>query len=189
MAADISATPTGLDPAPGPLLDVFPRLRRAADAGAFRLTKAQLDAFARDGWLAPVRVLDAGQVAELRGRLDALCADLPRLADRLYEAEHAWLERPGAVVCHFLGGWLVDHWLHDLVFAPPITVPAAQLLGVRRLRWWHDQAFVKPPRHPAHVPWHQDYSYWTRAAPARHITAHVALDDADEANGCLQVLP
>jgi ectoine hydroxylase-related dioxygenase (phytanoyl-CoA dioxygenase family) len=39
------------------------------------------------------------------------------------------------------------------------------------------------------VPWHQDYSYWTRTAPAGHVTCFVCLDDATPANGCLHVVP
>ena len=65
----------------------------------------------------------------------------------------------------------------------------AQLLGVERLRFWHDQVFYKPPRHPGVVTWHQDYSYWTRTAPAGHLTCWIALDDSNEENGCLQLRP
>jgi ectoine hydroxylase-related dioxygenase (phytanoyl-CoA dioxygenase family) len=68
-------------------------------------------------------------------------------------------------------------------------VPCAQLLGVDRLRFWHDQVFFKPAGHPGVVPWHQDYSYWTRTGPAAHITINIMLDDADAANGCVQFVP
>lgn len=60
---------------------------------------------------------------------------------------------------------------------------------MERLRFWHDQVFAKPPRHPGVVPWHQDYAYWTRTEPACHITLNLLLDDADEENGCLQFVP
>jgi ectoine hydroxylase-related dioxygenase (phytanoyl-CoA dioxygenase family) len=75
------------------------------------------------------------------------------------------------------------------VFEPRITAPCAQLLGVQRLRFWHDQVFAKPPRHPGVVPWHQDYSYWTRTTPACHITLNLLLDDSDEETGCVQFVP
>ncbi|MCA8965532.1 MAG: phytanoyl-CoA dioxygenase family protein, partial [Planctomycetes bacterium] len=116
-------------------------------------------------------------------------ADLDRLAPQLYEVEQAYSERPGEVVCHFLGGWRVHARLRELVFDARIAARCAQLLGVDALRFWHDQVFCKPPQHPGVVPWHQDYSYWTRTAPARHITMNLLLDDADEANGCLQFVP
>ena len=127
---------TPLEQVHRPVLEVFPALADAADAARFRLSPDQVEAFAQQGFLAPVPVLTDDQVAELRERLDRIRADLPRLASRLYEVEQAHTERPDAVVCHFLGGWLVDPWLHDLVFSPAVTVPLAQLLGLRRLRFW-----------------------------------------------------
>ena len=167
----------------------FGRLARAHDVERLHLTPAQCAAYERDGFVGPVPVLDAAQVTELRRRVDDIRARLPELAPRLYEVEQGYQDAPDRVVCHFLGGWRVDPWLHDLVFAPAVTVPLAQLLGVRQLRFWHDQVFYKPPRHPGVVPWHQDYSYWTRATPARHITLNVMLDDADEDNGCVHFVP
>lgn len=79
--------------------------------------------------------------------------------------------------------------LRQLVFDPRITKPCADLLGVDQLRFWHDQVFSKPARHPGVVPWHQDYAYWTRTTPARHITINIMLDDADEESGCVQFVP
>lgn len=153
------------------------------------LTAEQVAQFEHDGFVANIPVLDTAGLARLRVALEAILADLDRLEPRLYEVERAYTERPGEVVCHFLGGWLVSAPLHELVFAKAITEPCAQLLGVDRLRFFHDQVFAKPPRHPGTVPWHQDYSYWTRTEPACHITLNLMLDDADEDNGCVWFVP
>ena len=153
------------------------------------LTDAQVAAFARDGFLGPVDILSAAEVAQVRAAVAEVIARLPELSDRLYEVEHAYSDRPDAVVCHFLGGWLVHPVLRELVFQPRCVALAAQLLGAPTVRFWHDQVFAKPPRHPGVVPWHQDYSYWTRTAPACHLTINVMLDDADEQNGCVQFVP
>lgn len=155
----------------------------------FRLSPAQVQAFGRDGFLTGLPVLDAAELAAVRAAVDEVIRDLDRYRDRLYEVEQAWTERPGQVVCHFLGGWLVHPVLRDLVFHAAATVPAAQLLGVRRLRLWHDQVFAKPAGHPGVVPWHQDWSYWTRVGPPCHVTVNIMLDDADAASGCLQFVP
>ncbi|HEX5050817.1 MAG TPA: phytanoyl-CoA dioxygenase family protein [Planctomycetota bacterium] len=146
-------------------------------------------AFARDGFVGPIDVLTPDEVVRVREAVASVIADLERHRERLYEVEQAFTERPGEVVCHFLGGFRVHAGLRDLVFEPRITAPCAQLLGVRRLRFWHDQVFAKPPHHPGVVPWHQDYAYWTRTAPARHITLNLLLDDSDEQSGCLQFVP
>ncbi len=161
----------------------------AGDPAGLRLDAATVTAFARDGFVTGVPVLDPLQLAAVRAEVDRIVADLERLAPRLYEVEGAFRQRPAEVVCHFLGGWLVSEVLHGLVHHRAATVPAAQLLGVDHLRFWHDQVFAKPPRHPGVVPWHQDYSYWTRTAPPCHITVNVMLDDADEDNGCVRFVP
>jgi ectoine hydroxylase-related dioxygenase (phytanoyl-CoA dioxygenase family) len=153
------------------------------------LTAADHAAFREQGFLGPIDVLAADEVAELRQAVAAVIAALDQHRARLYEVEQAFTERPGEVVCHFLGGWLVHERLRALVFDPRLLRPCAELLGVPRLRFWHDQVFAKPPRHPGVVPWHQDYSYWTRTAPACHITVNLMLDDADATSGCVQFVP
>ncbi|NQU48089.1 MAG: phytanoyl-CoA dioxygenase family protein [Planctomycetes bacterium] len=153
------------------------------------LTNAQRQKFRDYGFLASVPILSQDEVWELRDRVDHIRHNLAKYKSKLYEVESAHSERPDEVICHFLGAWLIDSKLRELVFDPRLTVPAAQLLEVDRLRFWHDQVFYKPAMHPGVVPWHQDYSYWTRVAPARHITINLLLDDADEKNGCLQFVP
>jgi len=145
--------------------------------------------FEREGFVGPITVLTGEEVVAVRAAVDDVMGRLAALEPRLYEVEQGHRDRPDEVVCHFLGGWMVHPVLHDLVFHPGIARLAAGLLGVERLRFWHDQVFAKPAHHPGTVPWHQDYSYWTRTAPACHVTVHVALDDADEDNGCLHYLP
>jgi ectoine hydroxylase-related dioxygenase (phytanoyl-CoA dioxygenase family) len=154
-----------------------------------RLAAESVAQFARDGFVGPFPVLDPVEVKDLRARVDAIRRELPRHATRLYEVEQAYSERPDEVVCHFLGGWRVDDRLAALVGDRRLAGPCAQLLGVRKLRFFHDQVFYKPPRHPGVVPWHQDYSYWTRTEPPNHITINVMLDDADLESGCVQFVP
>ena len=153
------------------------------------LTPSQRDQFARDGFLGPIDILQPGEVERVRAAVADVIECLDEFEPRLDEVERAYTERPGEVVCHFLGGWRVHPALGALIRDPRITTPCAELLEVDRLRFWHDQVFAKPPRHPGVVPWHQDYSYWTRTAPACHITLNLMLDDADEDSGCLQFVP
>lgn len=154
-----------------------------------RLTPDHVHAFARDGFCGPIALLTPAEVAQVREAAADVIRNLDRHRDRLYEVERAFTERPGEVVCHFLGGWRVHPVLRDLVFDARIAARGAQLLGVEALRFWHDQVFAKPPHHPGVVPWHQDYSYWTRTAPPCHVTCNLMLDDADATNGCLQFVP
>ena len=51
-----------------------------------------------------------------------------------------------------------------------------------------DQLFMKPPHFGSAKPYHQDNFYF-QCQPADHvITAWIALDDVDEANGCLRYI-
>jgi len=145
--------------------------------------------FARDGFVGPVDILSSDEVAQVREAVAEVIENLDAYRDRLYEVEQAFTDRPGEVVCHFLGGFRVHEVLRGLIANLRITSLCAGLLGVDRLRFWHDQVFAKPPRHPGVVPWHQDYSYWTRTEPACHITCNLLLDDSDEQSGCLQFVP
>jgi ectoine hydroxylase-related dioxygenase (phytanoyl-CoA dioxygenase family) len=153
------------------------------------LPRATVDRFHRDGFLTGLPLLSPAELVPVRAAVDEILANLDAYADRLYEVEQAFTERPDEVVCHFLGAWRVSEVIRELVFDPRVTLPLAQLLGVTQLRLWHDQVFYKPARHPGVVPWHQDYAYWQRTAPAAHITLFLALDPMDAENGCLQYVP
>lgn len=66
----------------------------------------------------------------------------------------------------------------------PIVLPL--LGGSARLYW--EQGVAKPPQARTELPWHQDNGY-APTIPEQYVTCWLALDDADEDNGCLWVLP
>ncbi len=173
----------------GCLTDGFPRANSTEEVERYRLNEGQVEYYREHGFLSGIDILTAAQVEELARRLELMRKGLHQHIDRLYEVEADYLARPDEVVFHFLGAWLVDPWFHDIIFSPQVTVPVAQLLGTRRLRFWHDQVFYKPPNHPGVVPWHQDYSYWTRATPPNHITINILLDEASPESGCVEYVP
>lgn len=169
-----------------PVTEVFPS---PSNPTKWELSQEDCLRFQEEGYLAPIELLSLSEVESLRTRLAGIGDSLEELRGSLYEIEPAWSERPDEVVLHFLGAWRIDELFHDLVFHPGATVPAAQLLGVERLRFWHDQVFWKPAQHPGVVPWHQDWSYWQRTTPENHLTVYIALDDSNEESGCLHVVP
>ena len=67
----------------------------------------------------------------------------------------------------------------------PIVLP---LLGTGDARLYWEQAVAKPPQARTELPWHQDNGY-TPLVPEEYVTCWLALDDADERNGCLWVIP
>lgn len=156
---------------------------------SYALGDEQVRFFHEHGYLKAGRVLDEEQIGALRASLEDIRTGRNSRTAELYEIDEDYRRDPEGNVFHFLGAWLIDEAFHDLLWHPAITVKAAQLLGVPRPRFWHDQVFYKPKRHPGGVTWHQDYSYWTRAYPAGHVTCWVGLDDATLENGCVHYVP
>jgi ectoine hydroxylase-related dioxygenase (phytanoyl-CoA dioxygenase family) len=135
-------------------------------------------------------------------RLEELCAEADRLGDALAEAPARW----GSHV-----DWERDHVepsdrdlaglkiariepLIDLsdIFAelscdPRVTAPAEAIFG-DGVALFEDKLNLKLPG-GAGFPWHQDWSCCWRAHTDELVTCFVALDDATEENGPLQVIP
>lgn len=162
-------------------------LRGARPEPGFRLTSRQVASFDQQGYVKGVRVLDHGQVEQLRREFDAISTGAVPL-DLFYEYNRNESTDPSKQLFHCLGQWRVSAGLHDVLWHPAVTVPASQLLE-GAVRFWHDQLFYKPPRHGGVVAWHQDYSYWTRTKPIAHLTCWIALDDSTVENGCVHYVP
>lgn len=61
------------------------------------------------------------------------------------------------------------------------------LVGESARLYW-EQCVTKPPHARTELPWHQDNGY-TPLEPEEYLTCWLALDDVDENNGCIQVIP
>ncbi|XP_013411699.1 phytanoyl-CoA dioxygenase, peroxisomal [Lingula anatina] len=178
-----------------PTGELFPPVKDKNEWNKFKWSQDQVDQFRRDGFLLHVPLLTEEQC-------DKILEDFKYFMDprarhpghaMLYEFHANQCNDPNNVVMHVLGHWRLTKALHDLVFLPQVVVPASQLVDEScpeaAVRLWTDQLFLKPPRHGGVVAWHQDYSYWVRTKPMKHITVHIALDDQTEENGCIQYVP
>ena len=138
----------------GPILE-------GAELMQLALTSEEVKKFDVDGFVATAApVLTQRQLEALRADLDTLVDQEhphPKL-DLLHELHYNEAEGSGQVLFHCLGHWRCTASLHDLAFLDAICLPASQLLQGRVVRFWHDQAFVKPGGGGACVQWHQDYS-------------------------------
>ena len=171
---------------PGPITKLFPSPEWKAE---YELSPDQVKYYHQNGYVKGGRILNDAQLEALREGLDRMfTGKSPRMAD-LYEIDEDWRNDPKKNIYHILGAWLVEEAFHDILWHPTVTVKVGQLLDTRKVRFWHDQVFFKPPRHPGIVTWHQDYSYWIRAYPARHTTCNIVLDDVNLENGCLHYVP
>lgn len=90
---------------------------------------------------------------------------------------------------------LLKHNLRTLVPAFAAAFEASgwvekilEVTGDDALLLFQDHLIWKTPGTTSPVHWHQDYAYWPLDRPAGW-TLWIALDDADEENGCLHYLP
>lgn len=147
-------------------------------------------AYDRDGyWIAPV-LFGADAVA-------TFLAATQRVVDGEYRGD-----RPPTLALPFEPGpsdlrkidnaWWADRDLAALATSPVLGEIAAALLGVTSVRLWQDQLLYKPPGGPREtvIGWHQDWASWdTVASHGAFVTAWVAFDDVDDANGAMQMIP
>ena len=136
-----------------------------------RLTQAQTEAYARDGFVAPIDIFSADEVAEIRAELEA--------------AEARWpdgLAGPGRNNAHYVLP-VLDRISHDSrildavedLIGPDILVAGTTL-------------FIKEPETSGFISWHQDARY-IGLEPHDWITAWLAISDVNEENGCMRMVP
>jgi non-heme Fe2+,alpha-ketoglutarate-dependent halogenase len=134
------------------------------------LSESQITGYDRDGYVFPVPVLDAAEVAALRGELEA------------------WEQAHGAPIDfpEKSKSYLLFNWADRLVHHPRILDAVEDLIGPDILVY-HSTLFLKEAQTPAFVRWHQDSTYFY-LEPHAHVTAWVALSDAHERAGCMQAI-
>jgi len=77
--------------------------------------------------------------------------------------------------------WRLSDAARQIVFNRHFAQIAAQLLGVKSVRLYHDQALFKPPG-AERTPWHQDRYYWPLDTD-RTVTMWLPLIDVAEEMG------
>ncbi len=134
------------------------------------LTEMALRQYQEQGYYAPIRVMPRQDADALRARLEAFEAGAGPMAGKLRHKSH-----------------LLFTWLNDLVRHPRILDAVEDVIGPNIL-CWGSSFFIKEPRNPGFVSWHQDSTYWG-LDPADVVTAWVALSDSIAANGAMRVIP
>ena len=136
------------------------------------LTRAQVEAFAREGYHFPVRALSTEQALAYRAKLEALETQLgtPVMTTNLRNKPHLALA-----------------WADELIRHPKILDAIEDILGPNLLVW-SSSFFIKEPRDAHYISWHQDSTYWGLSHPDV-VTAWLALSPSTLSNGCMRVDP
>jgi ectoine hydroxylase-related dioxygenase (phytanoyl-CoA dioxygenase family) len=84
-----------------------------------------------------------------------------------------------------------DERLRDWALDPRFVEPMKDVVGAEELNLFTEKLNVKRARTGGPIVLHQDYPYWTDSSDGAGevATAIVFLDDANRANGCLEVVP
>ena len=154
------------------------------------LTEQQIEHYHTYGYVKGPRVLSDETLATLKERIGDILAGRVALLEHLLGET---LQRHN-VKGQLKGVKIVNLFRHDQVFA---AMPQHQAISSVAhdvmegpVRLWEDQMIYKPPYDDqAVIAWHQDYTYWDHVGPPELATCWIAIDDAHEQNGCLQMIP
>ena len=144
------------------------------------LTAGEVETYHREGWVIPQGFrLDDAELADLRAALDRVMADNGEiLPDRIMNP-HLDGGAPYGVRGHKA--------FHDLVHDPRILDMAQAVMGPDLVLLF-SHLFCKPADSRRVVPWHQDGPFWP-VEPLASVSIWIAIDDVDEANGAMRVIP
>jgi ectoine hydroxylase-related dioxygenase (phytanoyl-CoA dioxygenase family) len=141
--------------------------------------------YEENGYLLVPGVFSTAEVEAMR---DAIARILETVAATEHDRSHTWA---GVDQSLQLKGFH-DLQYHDGVFTRMVAQPRlveilTDLIGPN-VQLHHSKMLVKPPEQGAPFPMHQDHPYFPHE---RHsvLAASVHLDDTDEENGCLHVVP
>src|SRR5438876_5313798 len=147
------------------------------------VTEEQVDAFRRDGFVVVPGLLSDEELDRLRPEVDA-GVGRREARDGRSLAEKSRYERE-FIQCINL--WEDCDGVRPLTFHQGVAGAAARLLGVERLRIWHDQALYKEPG-GSPTDGHQDAPYWP-IAETDQITAWIPLDGSTLTSGAMGYVP
>lgn len=148
------------------------RFHPAAVENPQTLTREEVSAFNRDGYLAGIRIFNEEEIAGIRAYFDDLLAKTLAAGGDSYSISTAHL-RFGRV--------------YDILTHPRIVACVKDLLGENVIAWG-SHFFCKMPGDGKRVSWHQDSSYWP-LTPSKAVTAWLAIDDATVENACMRYIP
>jgi len=135
-----------------------------------------------------------GSVTELAG--PETIAALREAYDRVVGSDFGDHRRLGGITRQVMQPCLADPVFDDNEALDNGMAIARELLSTAKVARTFDMLIYKPPGHPHPTPWHQDAAYGGLPfAPAgigiinNTVQFWVALDDADEENGCMHFVP
>lgn len=120
----------------------------------YPLTDGQRETFRRDGHIVLRGVCPAEDLARFRPRMLEAVESVMKTKDTQGRTENY-----AALFTQVSNIWQKHPVAREFILAKRFAKLAADLMGVRSVRLYHDQALVKEPGGKP-TPWHQDQFYW-----------------------------
>jgi predicted O-methyltransferase YrrM len=154
-----------------------------------KLTPEQLRQFLRDGYVVVPNLLSAEQLELLKAETEPMHARFAPPSAPPAGVHLSWEPTAPPRLQQILNAELVSPTLNAALRSPEVLDVVTDLLGPD-LALFESKFLMKASRVGGEIPWHQDFSYWWSLTNApQQVSCLVAIDDADEENGCLRVLP
>ncbi len=154
-----------------------------------KLKPSEVQAFQREGYLKlPHRVIEEEHLQRLLASYDHIFngKEVFNLSEKESTTEEA-VETEDYKMWQVRRMWQRSEDFWHLVYHKPLLDTVESLIG-GSVQLFEDEALYKPANKGGPIPWHQDNGYW-RCQPADIVSIWIALDDADEENGCMHVIP
>lgn len=173
--------------------------------GPFALSDEERRAWERDGFFLRPAVFSPAELEELRAAAERVAEKAARIAaaeGRPYTVDGNRYADAGDVTVQYEHGTdapilrVVEPFHHldpvfeRLVADPRLVAPMCGLIGSDRVALWTDKLNFKRPQQGSAFNWHQDSPYWAHVCQHLDLLPNVmvAIDDADEGNGCLRIV-
>jgi len=146
--------------------------------GRFEINHDQTHAYQQNGYALIKQLATPTEISNYRplilGAVKKLNPETRKMEDR---------DTYGKAFLQTMNLWEADAQVREFTLAKKFASVAAQLMGVERVRLYHDQALFKEPG-GGFTPWHQDQFYWPLATK-NTITMWMPLIDITTDMGML----
>jgi ectoine hydroxylase-related dioxygenase (phytanoyl-CoA dioxygenase family) len=124
----------------------------------YPLNDAAIRRFREDGFIRLPNVLMAQTIGEYAPEISRMVYEGNRLKSIPLEERTIYDQ----AFIQVMNIWTRNEHVRELVFSKRLARIAAELMGPRGVRLWHDQALYKEPS-GGFTPWHVDQQYWPMA--------------------------
>lgn len=153
------------------------------------LTRDQIDFFHRESYLVVRGLTDAEDIAVMREVYDRIFAERAgREAGEQFDLAGPDEEGTEPDLPQILGPSRYAPELAESKYRRNALAVARQLLG-EEADYMGEHAILKPARHGAATPWHQDEAYWDGGLEYNSLSVWLPLQEATVENGCMHFIP